>query len=78
MANSKKRKTSYPLAILLSSISTILPIAGVIYLVYVYMSQGKFVEQFGDAARGSMNIRLIIAIILAIVSFVQWMILKQP
>lgn len=78
MANSKKRKTSYPLAILLSSISTILPIAGVIYLIYVYMSQGKFVEQFGDAARGSMNIRLIIAIILAIVSFVQWMILKQP
>lgn len=67
----KNRKTSYPLTILLQTISTILPIAGVIFMVLMIMIKpdwygltAKQWEYIGYAA--------------AFVSFTQWVIFRQP
>ena len=66
----KPKKTSYPLAILLSTLSTFLPFGGVYYLIYTLTHMEKPLTESGDIP--------VFPVIVAIVTVLQWLILRQP
>lgn len=66
----KQKKTSYPLAILLSTLSTFLPFGGVYYLIYALTHMEKPLTESGDIP--------VFPVIVAIVTVLQWLIFRQP
>lgn len=61
---SRERKTSYPLAIFLSTVSTVLPFAGIAYFAYSLIKGDGKVE--------------ILSTVIFLVTFAQWVFLKHP
>lgn len=68
----KKRKTNYPLVIVLSTVSTMLPIVGLVYMVY-----SLFFCDF-DTLFTLFGCSFTLPILLFFISFFQWIILRKP
>ena len=70
----ENKKTSYPLTIVLSTLSTILPIGSAVYLAY-----RLFLSKQCDYYIQVDNIEIpVIASIVFLIAFIQWIVLRQP